>query len=314
SWFSPIAWSQQTRAYVDGRWWPLLISVGFTAAVAAVGYALSTRRDVGAGLVAARGGRASAAPWLRSPATLAFRLQRASLIGWGSALAALGLIYGALTEPVLEAYEDMPGEMVAVLGGDAGNLFDGYLSVMALFDALLVGVFAILGVQAFRAEETKGRAEPVLATATGRSAWFGSHLGVLVLGAAGLLLLVGLALGGSAAISVGDTGVLWDLVAAHLVYLPAVLSLLGIAAVLAGILPRAVGATWAVLGFAMIVGFFGPIMDLPQWVHNLSPFEHVSRVPLEDAAWTPLLVLTVLGAVLAAMGIRLLRQRDLETK
>ncbi|MFW6203745.1 MAG: ABC transporter permease [Actinomycetota bacterium] len=314
SWFSPIAWSQQTRAYVDGRWWPLLLSVGFTAAMAAVGYALSTRRDVGAGLVAARGGRSSAASWLRSPGTLAFRLQRASLIGWGSALAAVGLIYGALTEPVLEAYEDMPEEMVAVLGGDAGNLFDGYLSVMALFDALLVGIFVILGVQAFRAEETKGRAEPVLATATGRSAWLGSYLGVLALGAVGLLLLAGLALGGATAVSVGDAAYAWDVAAAHLVYAPAVLVLLGAAALLFGALPRAIGATWAVLGFALIIGFFGPIMDLPQWVHNLSPFEHIARVPLEDLTWTPPLVLTALAAGLVALGLQLFRQRDLETK
>jgi hypothetical protein len=27
SWWSPIAWAQQTRAFVDLRWWPLLLSV-----------------------------------------------------------------------------------------------------------------------------------------------------------------------------------------------------------------------------------------------------------------------------------------------
>ncbi|HZW44542.1 MAG TPA: ABC transporter permease, partial [Dermatophilaceae bacterium] len=79
SWLSPLAWPQQTRVFVDDRWWPLTLSVLFAAAMAAIGYWLASRRDLGAGLVAARPGRAEAAPWLRSPFTFALRLQRASL-------------------------------------------------------------------------------------------------------------------------------------------------------------------------------------------------------------------------------------------
>jgi ABC-2 type transport system permease protein len=96
SWFSPLAWSNQTRPYVDGRWWPLLLSVGLAAAAAAGGYALSARRDVGAGLVAARTGAPVAAPWLRSPLAVAFRLQRASLLWWTVALATFGFIFGGV--------------------------------------------------------------------------------------------------------------------------------------------------------------------------------------------------------------------------
>jgi ABC-2 type transport system permease protein len=314
SWFSPLAWSQQTRAYVDGRWWPLALSVAFAAAAAAVGYALSGRRDVGAGLVAARRGSPEAAPWLSSPRAFAFRLHRASLIGWGAALVAMGAVYGSITQPIVDAYEDLPDQMVDVLGGDPTRMLDGYVSTMALFDAILVAIFVILGVQSMRGEETKGRAEPVLATATSRWAWLGSHVTVLAAGAAGLLLLVGLALGAATAISVGDGAYVWDTTAAHLVYIPAILILLGVAALLFGVLPRAIGATWAVLGFALIVGFFGPIMDLPQWVHNLSPLEHIARLPLDDVVWVPLLIITVLAAGLIALGLYAFRRRDLETK
>ncbi|MPZ26674.1 MAG: ABC transporter permease [Micromonosporaceae bacterium] len=314
SWFSPLAWSQQTRAYVDGRWWPLALSVGFAAAAAAAGYLLSGRRDVGAGLVAARRGHPEAAPWLRTPVALGFRLQRASLIGWGSALVALGAVYGGITKPIVDSYEDLPEEMVDVLGGDPTRMLDGYVSTMGLFDAILVGVFVILGVQTLRGEETRGRVEPVLATATSRWAWFGGYLGVLAAGAVGLLLLVGLAIGTATAISVGDAGYVLDTTASHLVYAPALLVILAIAALLFGFLPSATGATWAVLGFGMIIGFFGPIMDLPQWVHNLSPLEHVSRLPLDDLAWTPLVVLTVIAAGLAGAGLAGFRRRDLDTK
>lgn len=303
SWFSPLAWSQQTRAYVDGRWWPLALSVGFAVVVAAAGYALSTRRDLAGSLVAARRGRAAAARWLRTPFRLALRLQRASLLWWAAALAIGGLLYGGITEQLVEAYADLSDDMLAVLGGDRERLLDGYLSVMALFMALVVGIFAIIGVQILRAEETRGRAEPVLATATSRRRWSGSHLAVLALGTVGLLLVAGVALGAATAVSVGDASHLWELTVAHLAQAPAVLVLLGIAALLFGVAPRLIGATWAVLGYGMFVGFFGPLMDLPRWAHNLSPFEHVPRAPLDDLTWAPVLILTAVAAGLVAAGL-----------
>lgn len=312
SWFSPIAWAQQTRAYVDGRWWPLALAVVFFAVTAGVGYALSVRRDVGGGLAAARGGSPEAASWLRSPSTLAFRLQRASLLGWGAALVTASVVYGGITKQLVDAYEDMPDNMLEVLGGDPDNMLDGYLSVMALFMALMVAIFVILGIQSLRSEETKGRAEPVLSTATGRLSWLGSYAGVLALNAVALLVMAGLSMGIAVAISVSDASYVWDLTAAHLIYAPAVLVVLGVAALLFGVLPRIIGLTWAVLGFALIIGFFGPIMDLPSGVADLSPFEHIARLPLDPMSWAPMFVLTALAAGLIAASLVGLRRRDIE--
>lgn len=292
----------------------MALSVGLAAVTAAAGYALSVRRDVGAGLVAARRGQPEAAPWLRSPVTFAFRLQRASLIGWASALAVAGLLFGWITQPMIDAYQDMSAEMLAVLGGDRNNLIDGYLSVMALTEAILVGVYVILGVQALRSEETKGRAEPVLATAASRWAWFGGYLAVLGVGAVALLLIVGVTTAAGTAIATGDAAYLWTVTAAHLAHTPAVLVLMAIAALLFGVLPRAIGATWAVLGYAMFVGFFGPLMDLPRWAINLSPLEHVGRAPLDDITWPPILILSGIVAVLIVAGLYAFRRRDLQTK
>src|SRR5690606_16842505 len=82
SWTSPIGWAQQMRAFVDLRWWPLGLHVALVVALLAVGVGLASRRDVGAGLVAPRAGRAVAAPSLRSPFALAWRQQRTALAWW----------------------------------------------------------------------------------------------------------------------------------------------------------------------------------------------------------------------------------------
>lgn len=313
SWFSPLAWSNQTRSYVDGRWWPLLLSVGLAAAAAAVGYSLSARRDVGAGLVAARSGAPVAAPWLRTPLAVAFRLQRASLIWWTVALAAFGFMFGGFANQITDT-EGISEDRIEMFGGSIDTLVDGYLGVITLFTAALAGIMVILGVQAARMEETKGRAEPVLATATSRWAWFGSHLAVVAIGLVGLLLVVGFVTGTGAAVSVGDSSYVWEMTVAHLAHAPGVLVLLGIAALLFGVLPRTIGVTWVMLSFGLFTGLFGTIMDIPQWVRNLLPMEHTGQPPLDSISWSAAMVLLVIAAGLVATGLAGFRRRDLETK
>ncbi|MFI1460944.1 ABC transporter permease [Nocardia carnea] len=313
SWLSPLAWSQQTRAYADGRWWPLLLSVALVLVVTAAAYFLSSRRDLGAGLVPPRPGHREAPGWLATPVALAARLQRAGLIGWACALVASGALYGGIGNTIVDSFDDLPDQVIDVMGGDASRMLDGYLGTMAFFDALLVTVFAILAVQSLRTEETAGRTEPVLATATGRVAWFAGYIGVAALGVLALLATTGLALGTALALSVGDAGYVVDGLLSHLVFAPAVLLVLAIAALLYGVFPQAIGATWALFGFALILGFFGPIMNLPQWVHDLSPFQHIARIPMEELRWPALIVLTVLAAVSAAVGAYRFRERDLDT-
>ena len=57
--------------------------------------------------------------------------------------------------------------------------------------ALLAAAYGVTSALRARAEETSGRAEPVLATATSRSAWLGSHLTVALAGSALVLVAAG---------------------------------------------------------------------------------------------------------------------------
>jgi ABC-2 type transport system permease protein len=311
SWFSPLTWSNQTRPYVDGRWWPLLLSVGLAAAAAAGGYALSARRDLGAGSISARPGEPVAAPWLRSPLSVAFRLQRANLLWWTVALALFGFVWGGLGDQLADP-EDISEERIEMFGGSVATLLEGFLGVTTLFTAALAGIMVVLGIQAVRSEETKGRAEAVLATGTSRRAWLGSHLTVLSAGMVGLLVVAGTLTGAGAALATNDGSYVGEMAAAHLAHVPGVLVLLGIAALLFGLLPRAIGATWVLLGYGVFAGTFGPTMDLPQWVRNLLPMEHTGRPPLDDISWTAVAVLLVLSAALAAAGLAGFSGRDLE--
>ena len=60
SWFSPIAWAQQMRAFVDLRWWPFALLVVLTVGLMALAAALESRRQYDDGNIPSTGERPNA--------------------------------------------------------------------------------------------------------------------------------------------------------------------------------------------------------------------------------------------------------------
>ncbi len=310
AWLSPFGWATEMRAYVDERWWPLLLSGILTIVLVAAAVRVSARRDVGGALIADRPGSPVGSRLLSSPLGLAFRLQRASLLWWSVSLFALGLVYGGIADQAAELYEDVDAldDYLARIG--AADAADQYLAITLSISALIAMGYAVQSASRARGEEAARRLEPILAAAVSRWRWIGSHLVMALGGSVVLLFSYGLGLGITRAISAADVGELPRLIGASLAYTPALWVFVGIAAALVGLLPRAVGATWVLLGLAAFVGFLGPLLQLPDWVYDLSPVEHIPDLPVADFTATPLIVLTVIAAGLVAVGLVGFRRRD----
>ncbi|MDV6014678.1 ABC transporter permease [Haloechinothrix sp. LS1_15] len=310
SWFSPIGWAQQTRVYVADRWWPLLLSVALTVMLAALAYWLSTRRDLAAALRRPRPGPATASRWLSGPFRLAARLHRASVLWWSAGVFLFALGYGSLAGEVERFITELAtiDEWIAGIGGQ--TMIESFLGVIVLMIAVAVAAFAILTVQRPAGEEGTGRVEPVLAAATSRTRWLGSHVAVALAGSALLMLLGGLGLGLSASAALGDPEIVPKLIRAGLVYLPAIWLTVATAVALFGLSSRAVGWAWVIVAYSGVIVIFGDLLGLPDWVVRLSPFGHTPLLPAEDLRWAPLVWLTVLAAALLAAGLVAFRRRD----
>lgn len=313
SWLSPIAWPQQMRAFVDLRWWPFLLGIGATLVLLAVGAVLASRRDFGAGLLATRPGRVDARAGLRSPLALAWLQQRGALL-W-SALG-MGLIWFA-AGTMMSTLNDMVADLVgtnpvlgAIFGTDPSAFTTGFLGIMALYIAVCAGAYAIVLGQRPKAEEADGRLELTLATPTGRVPWLGAHLAMAAIGAVVVLAVSVYGLWAGTAIAGIDDPTAGDFTLVLASYVPAVLVFLGLVAALYGWLPRATGAGWLLLAFVFIVGFFGDVFDLPEWVRGISPFHWVPEAFGDDGdAWGPV-ALAAVAAALTALGLWGFRRRD----
>ncbi|GGS17610.1 ABC transporter permease [Actinokineospora fastidiosa] len=310
SWLSPLAWPQLAKPYVEDRWWVLVLPVATALVIGAVAYALTPRRDLGAGLLPQRLGPPSAAASLGGPLGLAARLQRGGLIGWAIGFAATSAIFGSIANGITDLFGSS-GQMTEILTrmGGAQALVDSFLASMAGMFGILAAVYGVQAVLRMRAEETTVRAEPVLAAGASRLGWSGAHLVFALGGPALLLVLAGLGMGVGHGLRTDDLGTqVGHALEISLAQLPAVWIVAGAAALLFGVAPSvSVPGAWAVLAVVVLVTMFGPVLQVDQWVMDISPFSHVPK------SWEagPLLGLTAVAAVLLAAALTGFRRRDI---
>jgi ABC-2 type transport system permease protein len=203
----------------------------------------------------------------------------------------------------------MPAAVQEMFGMSA--LVDGYLAFLAVFSGYLTAAYVVFAVQTLRTEEGRGRAEAVLATATSRRAWAGSHLLVVAAGAALIMVVTGVGTGVAAAAVTGTWEMVGQVTLAHLNLLPAVLAVLGLCALLYGWAPRLLAPVgWALVAIMVLVGNFAALLDLPAWVRDLSPLSHPAQVPVEEAQALPLVALSGLALAGVAVGLLGLARRQ----
>jgi ABC-2 type transport system permease protein len=159
------------------------------------------------------------------------------------------------------------------------------------------------------ADEHDGRTEQVLATATSRSTSFRATLAVALVGATWLLLVTGLAVAVGYGAAGGDA--IGELVPAAFAQAPAVWLMTSLAAVCFAARSRWTAGAWGLLVAFVTVGQIGELLQLPAWVVDLSPYTDVPRMPVDDFAWTPELLLALVAAVLLIGSWVRYRSRDI---
>jgi polyether ionophore transport system permease protein len=314
SWASPLAWIQLTRPFAAERWWVLLLPLATFALGVALAFRLAARRDLGAGLLPGRPGRPAASRLLSGPLGLAWRLQWGMLAGWvtgyvftfaasGAAAQGIGQLFG--TSSALQ-------REFTRIGGQAA-IVNAYLAALMLLAGLVAAAYATSAVLRLRSEETDGRAEPVLATRTGRVRWALSHITVAVAGTAVLLAVAGVAAGLGYGLRAGSAGTqVTRLLGAAMAQLPASLALAAVAVLLFGLLPEAaVAGAWTAVGLVVAIALFGELLQVSHWVLDISPFTQTPRLPGGTVTAEPLLWLGLAAVGFSVIGLLGLRRRDI---
>jgi polyether ionophore transport system permease protein len=316
SWVSPLGWVEFTRSFGSAgeRWWVLALPLAASASLVAAAFALAAWRDQGAGLLPDRPGRPAASGLLRGPFGLAWRMQRLMLAAW---LAAFVFGFAACGAGARGAGSILGGSAVLrhylLRIGYQATVINAYLSALMLLAGLGAAAYAISAVLRLRTEETGNLADPVLAAATGRIRWGLSHISVAVGGAGLLLAAAGLSTGLSYGILTGSVRTqVPRLLGAALARLPATMVLPAVAVLLFGLLPwESIALAWTAMALVGAIAVFGPPLQWPAWMIDISPFTQTPKLPGAAVSAEPLLWLCGIALALGTAGLVGLRRRDI---
>ncbi|MEV8267865.1 polyketide antibiotic transporter [Microbacterium sp. NPDC076911] len=313
TWLSPFGWGENVRAFSDNLLWPLLLCLALGGVLSATAILMASRRDLGESFVAERLGRASATPALSTSTGLAWRLARGGALGWAIGGFLVGVLATTLATVVEEIGAENPSvqEMINQIAG-VGDVDQATLTT---FFTMLGVLAACAGVQVIcraRQEETRGTAEIVLAAPLARVRWLS---GYLVVAFVVVLIVVGAAFVG-AAMGIASQDSSWHLMRDALVtgsgQAVAAFVFAVTTALIFTLTPRlTIPLGWALIAFATVLGLFGPVFGLPDWLVHLSPIGVAPIVSGDeiDARGLWWLAGAVIVGALAALS--LMRQREL---
>lgn len=301
SWFSPIAWAQQMRPFVDVRWWPFALLVALAIGLMALAAWLESRRQYDDGNIPSAGERANARP-ITGVFGLHLTLQRGQTIGWAVGLFLGGLAFGSMTKSLLDAAKDNP--LLARLLTAQGN--DGVYTTMSQFLAAAATAYVVGAVLRVYSDEQSGLGEAVLARAVSRWRWLLTAVASALVGSAVLMFFAGLGNGLGAGITLGEPQTIVRLTLAGLAYVPAMAVLAGVAALAVALKHAWIG--WLAVVFVVTSLYLGALLRLPHWLIELSPVGRTT-VPTNFPA-AALTVMVAVAAVLTLCAGWFYRSRD----
>jgi len=321
---SPLGLASRAQAYIENHWWPVLVLLLISAAISALAYKLNSIRDLEQGFIPARPGKKEASLFLRSNFGLAFRLLRNTLIIWIILMFVLGASYGSVIGDISTFVGDspdylqilgMPKELVDTLSGAEKEAMvqTYFLSFVTTMMTLVSIVPLLIAAMKPRNEEKDQRSEHVLSRVVPRVKYLA---GYTILAYVSSVLIqcataVGIYASATSIVGAANPFSLGMLLKAYLAYLPALWVMISLAVLLIGALPKISGAIWGYFGFVCFASFIGEVLGLPDWLLKLAPLKHVSQVLLVDINYPPLIVMTIIAAILTVTGLAFYQKRDM---
>jgi ABC-2 type transport system permease protein len=240
-------------------------------------------------------------------------MTRGSIIGWSVGGLLTGLLATSLAGVLGDVVEELPSVQAILAAISAnGSIEQGAVVIFFEMLGILAACAAVQTVCRARQEEAHGTAEAVLATPVDRVRWLA---GYVVVGFGAIVLVAAAAVIG-AALGIAGRGSDWSLMgdvavvaAGQVVAASVFLVITALVFVLAPRLTIPLG--WTLVFLAMVLGLFGPLFGLPDWLVHVAPIAIAPTVTGDgidvQGLWWLLLAIAAIGAATGA----LMRRREL---
>ncbi|MGA8943067.1 MAG: ABC transporter permease [Thermoactinomyces sp.] len=311
SFFSPLGWATRTQVFVDNNWRPVLLAATLSMIITFITFYLNSVRDMGTGLLPENKGKNQASPILQTLFGLIFRLQRTGILAWAIGIFALSASFGAVLGDLETYFADIEF-MQAFISNETGeSITDQLVTLLIAIMSLIALIPSVSAVLKLKGEETRNLTENIYSCAVSRTRMLAGYYMLAAMVSIVMQLLIVLGLWSVGQLVMEDAIAFDQMLISACVYLPAMWAVTGLAGLLVGALPRATGLVWFYVIYCFIVIYLGEVLDFPQWMNNLSVFEHVPEYPLEEVNFAAMAALTFIATVMAVCGIIAYHHRDI---
>lgn len=311
SWISPLGWSVRTGVFAENDWWPVLLSIIVAILFGAAAIYLHSIRDLGSGFIAARKGNTHASTFLQTTLGLTFRLQQTNIIAWAIGLFALSSSFGAILGDLETYFADIELMQAFVEVDSDYTLTEQFITLLMAIMSLISLVPAVMVVLKLKAEETKNLTENFYSRAVSRTRILASHSFLAVVVSFLMQSLVALGLWSVSGTVMDEALSFSTTFASAYVYLPAIWAVIGLVILLVGAFPKLTGLIWLYVVYCFVVVYLSGLLDFPDWMNNISVFEHVPQIPVDDGNTIALIILTLIAIVLMVVGFTGYNKRDI---
>ncbi len=311
-WLSPFQYMLESQAYVNNYYWPLLILLALAVGLIVLALYLSSIRDLDAGFFKEKQGKKNIAKYVNRPFGFAVRTTMTMMIYWTLTLFILGASYGSIFGD-LEAFlgnNELLQQMLPEIPGVP--LATQFMGIIMMVMGIAACIPAVLIANKVANEEKKNRMETIMSHSVPRLEMMTSYIVLAVL--AGILMLFFSAVGLYAASSsvMDDPIPFATMIEAIMVYIPSMILLIGLSALISGFTPN---KSWVVnlyLGLSFFIVYIGQIVDIGELLQKFTPFNYIPRLPVDDMNWWTQIIIVVIGLGLMGIGYWRYQQRDLQ--
>lgn len=312
--FSPLGWTVRTEVFVENNWWPVYLSLAAAIVISFVAFYLNSIRDIEAGFIPAKVGRKHASSFLRTPFGFILRQQRTNIIAWVVIVFIFSASFGYILGDLETYFSDLEFMEASLAETPGSTMTDQFIALVISIMSLISTVPAVMTILHLKGEEDKNRTENFYSRSVSRANLLGNYFLIAIVVSFIMQSLVAVGLWSVGATVMNDALQFGTMFASTLVYLPAMWIVIGLAVLFIGLIPKVTGFVWFYLIYAFVVLYLGALLEFPEWLNNLSAFEHVPQILVEDMELMKVLTMVIIVLVLVIIGFIGYNKRDIEKK
>lgn len=310
--WNPMGWTYLTYPFTENNWLPLFIATIFTIVLVIVAFILEGHRDMGAGFIPEKVGRATAKKSLLSVPGLFFKLNQGIIFAWSISYLILGAAYGSIYGDMQSFLES--NELISQMFMLSGvSIEASFTSTIMMVMIMLVCALPIAIVNKIYTEESRMHLSQLYSTKVSRGHIYWTNIMIAIFsGIIGIFLSI-LGLGATAIAAMGGNSTmdLMDFMNAGFNYLPSILFLIGLSGVMLGYAPRLGKVIYVYLGYSFAINYFGGLLDLPEFIEKTAIHSWIPRMPVAEFDAFIFLIITFISFVLMYVGYLGYKTRDM---